>query len=81
MAVLAPGDFDGFGYPEAVQGLAEGVTCTDDLTGRAVAEAARRMRLDTFNRQDCVAGHLHGLRGWAKISDRLPDMHSLLSYR
>lgn len=73
MSVLAPGDFDGFGYPEAVKGLAEGVTCTDDLTGRAVAEAARRMRLSTFNRQDCVAGHLHGLRGWAKISDRLPE--------
>ncbi|MCK0177106.1 nuclease-related domain-containing protein [Mycolicibacterium sp. F2034L] len=73
MSVLAPGDFDGFGYPEAVKGLAEGVTCTDDLTGRAVAEAARRMRLNTFNRQDCVAGHLHGLRGWAKISDRLPE--------
>ncbi|WP_370500237.1 NERD domain-containing protein [Mycolicibacterium sp. jd] len=73
MAVLAPGDFDGFGYPEAVQGLAEGITCADDLTGRAVAEAARRMRLETFNRQDCVAGHLHGLRGWAKISDRLPE--------
>ncbi|WP_123028718.1 nuclease-related domain-containing protein [Mycolicibacterium stellerae] len=73
MAVLAPGDFDGFGYPEAVQGLAEGIARADDLIGRAVAEAARRMRLDTFNRQDCVAGHLQGLRGWAKISDRLPE--------
>lgn len=73
MAVLAPGDFDGFGYPEAVHGLADGITCADDLIGRAVSEAARRMRLDTFNRQDCVAGHLQGLRGWAKISDRLPE--------
>jgi hypothetical protein len=72
-AVLAPGDFDGFGYPEAVSGLADRITRSDDLTGRAVAETARHVRIDTFNRQDCVAGHLHGLRGWAKVADRLPE--------
>nr|WP_162131316.1 hypothetical protein [Mycolicibacterium chubuense] len=72
MAALSPGELLGFGYPDAVSELADNITRTDDLTGRAIAETARRLRTDAFSRQDAVAAHLHALRGWAKVCDKLP---------
>lgn len=72
MAVLAPADYVSFGYPGAIRELADHVTTQAEPAGRALSHAARRIRLDTICRQDSVAAHLHALRGWAKVADRLP---------
>ena len=71
MSVLAPG-FGSISNPYALRHLAGGAHGTEGIIAEALAHFAGVVPDDTSFRQDAVASHLHGLQGWARISDTLP---------
>lgn len=71
MSVLAPG-YGSISNPYALRHLADGVRSPDGIIGAALAHYAGAVPDDTVVRSEDVASHLHGLQGWAKISETLP---------
>lgn len=71
MSVLAPG-LGSISNPYALRHLADGARGTEGIIAEALAHFAGMVPDDTSFRQDAVASHLHGLQGWARISDTLP---------
>ncbi len=70
MSVLAPGLSVSNDY--AMRHLADNVASGDGIIARALAHGAAAVPAKTGLVQEEVAAHLHGLRGWAKISITLP---------
>lgn len=72
MSVLAPG-LGSISNPYALRHLADGARGTEGIIAQALAHFAGAVPDDTLVRQEAVASHLHGLQGWARISDTLPS--------
>lgn len=71
MSALAPGD-GSISNPYTLRHLADGVRGPDGIIAAALAHYAGKVPDDTVVRSEDVASHLHGLQGWAKISETLP---------
>jgi hypothetical protein len=71
MSVLAPG-LGSISNPYALRHIADGASGTEGIIAQALAHFAGVVPDDTLARQEAVASHLHGLHGWARVSDTLP---------
>jgi hypothetical protein len=71
MAVCGPQP--NIGYDWAMKRLAEGIEHADDFARQVIADAVRTVREDNMIWHEVVAGHLHALRGWARICETLPE--------
>jgi hypothetical protein len=70
MSVLAPGLSVSNDY--AMRHLADNVARGDGIIARALAHGAAAVPAKFGLPQQEIAAHLHGLRGWAKVSPTLP---------
>lgn len=59
--------------------LADRATAEDQRVVQALGEAAMTIRTDGPMLQDGIAAHLAAIRGWARISDTLPEVPNLTS--